>query len=61
MPYFKMLQQYPNQDIAVFSSNYEIYHKPNQQKLLSILHQVPNQLFQLFLIASIIRHIKPLP
>ena len=25
MPYFKMLQQYPNNKIAVFSSNYELY------------------------------------
>ena len=25
MPYFQMVQQYPNQEIAVFSSNYELY------------------------------------
>ena len=25
MPYFKLLQQYPHDDIAVFSSNYELY------------------------------------
>ena len=25
MPYFQMVQQYPNQQIAVFSSNYELY------------------------------------
>ena len=25
MPYFKMMQQWPDKDIAVFSSNYELY------------------------------------
>ena len=25
VPYFKLSQQYPNQKIAVFSSNYELY------------------------------------
>ena len=38
MPYFKMLQQYPNQDIAVFSSNYELYGDLTS-RVVSIIRQ----------------------
>ena len=41
MPYFKLLQQFPNQDIAVFSSNYELYGEITSRVVDIIKQEVP--------------------
>ena len=41
MPYFQMLQQYPNQKIAAFSSNYELYGELTGRVVSLIRQEVP--------------------
>ena len=42
MPYFKMKEQYPNVDIAVFSSNYELYGDMTDRVMSIIRSEVPD-------------------
>ena len=41
MPYFQLQQQYPNQDIAVFSSNYELYGELTDRVVSIIRKEAP--------------------
>jgi len=41
MPYFQMVQQYPHQDIAVFSSNYELYGELTARVVSIISQEAP--------------------
>jgi DNA polymerase V len=41
MPYFQMVQQYPNQEIAVFSSNYELYGDMTARVVSIISQEAP--------------------
>ncbi|MBR6170426.1 MAG: Y-family DNA polymerase [Bacteroidaceae bacterium] len=41
MPYFQLKQQYPNQDIAVFSSNYELYGELTDRVVSIIRKEAP--------------------
>lgn len=41
MPYFQLQQQYPNQDIAVFSSNYELYGELTARVVSIIRKEAP--------------------
>ena len=40
-PYFKMQQQFPNQEIAVFSSNYELYGDLTSRVVMIISQEAP--------------------
>ncbi len=40
-PYFQMQQQFPNQEIAVFSSNYELYGDLTSRVVMIISHEAP--------------------
>ena len=42
MPYFQMVQQYPNQQIAVFSSNYELYGELTARVVSIISKEAPS-------------------
>ena len=41
MPYFKMMQQWPDKDIAVFSSNYELYGELTARVVEIIRQEAP--------------------
>ena len=41
MPYFQLQQQFPNQDIAVFSSNYELYEELTGRVVQIIRQEAP--------------------
>lgn len=41
MPYFKMMEQHPNDDIAVFSSNYELYGDMTDRVMTIVRNDVP--------------------
>ena len=40
-PYFQMQQQFPNQEIAVFSSNYELYGDLTSRVVMIISQEAP--------------------
>ena len=42
MPYFQMVQQYPNEQIAVFSSNYELYGELTARVVSIISKEAPS-------------------
>ena len=41
MPYFQMAEQFPNQKIAVFSSNYELYGELTSRVIMIISQEAP--------------------